>query len=177
MSPSFYDVSVRTYLQIVGATAGFLAKGAEHFAARGIDLAEVARSRLRDDMATLQFQVFCVAHHSIGALEGMQAGEFLPPAGDRGLEGSELEYADLQALVAETADKLAALEEDAVNALADGKLVFKIGGNELPFTNPNFLLTFSLPNFYFHATTAYDILRSKGVDIGKRDFLGRMRIG
>jgi hypothetical protein len=177
MTPSFYDVSVRTYQQIVGATAGFLAKGAEHFAAAGTDLAEVARSRLRDDMATLQFQVFCVAHHSIGALDGMRSGVFLPPADDRGLKGSDLEYADLQALIAETADKLAALEEDAVNALAAGKLVFRIGGNELPFTNPDFLLTFSLPNFYFHATTAYDILRAKGVPIGKRDFLGQMRIG
>lgn len=54
MTPSFYDVSVRTYQQIVGATAGFLAKGSEHFAAEGTDLAEVARARLRDDMATLQ---------------------------------------------------------------------------------------------------------------------------
>ena len=59
-----------------------------------------------------------------------------------------------------------------MNALADGKLLFKIGGNELPFTNVNFALSFSLPNFYFHATTAYDILRSKGVPLGKMDFLG-----
>jgi len=177
MTPSFYDVSVRTYQQIVGATAGFLTRGAEHFATEGADLAEVARSRLRDDMATLQFQVFCVAHHSIGALEGMRSGEFRPPADEKGLKGSDLEYTDLQALIAETADKLAALEEDAVNALAEGKLTFKLSGNELPFTNPHFLLTFSLPNFYFHATTAYAILRSKGVPIGKRDFLGQMRIG
>ncbi len=56
-------------------------------------------------------------------------------------------------------------------------MVFKLGKNELPFTNRNFLLSFSLPNFYFHATTAYDILRMLGVPLGKRDFLGNMKIG
>ena len=55
--------------------------------------------------------------------------------------------------------------------------MFKIGGNELPFTNENFVQSFSLPNFYFHATTAYDILRMKGVPIGKLDFLGAMKMG
>ena len=56
-------------------------------------------------------------------------------------------------------------------------MVFAIGDREMPFTNQNFLLTFSLPNFYFHATTTYDILRMLGVPLGKMDFLGRMKIG
>ena len=56
-------------------------------------------------------------------------------------------------------------------------MIFKIGGNEIPFTTENFVMSFSLPNFYFHATTAYDLLRQKGVPIGKMNFLGPMRMG
>ncbi len=64
-----------------------------------------------------------------------------------------------------------------MNALADGKMVFKIAGAELRFANSDCLLTVSLPSFYSIAPTAYDILHSQGVQIGKRHFLGKMRIG
>ena len=55
-------------------------------------------------------------------------------------------------------------------------MAFQIRGNKIPFTAEGFIQSFSLPNFYFHATTAYDILRSKGAPLGKRDFLGQMKI-
>jgi len=61
--------------------------------------------------------------------------------------------------------------------MAEKSMVFKLGKNELPFTNQNFLLSFSLPNFYFHATTTYDILRMLGVPLGKMDFLGQIKVG
>jgi hypothetical protein len=63
-----------------------------------------------------------------------------------------------------------------VNAFEGKDVIFQIGDRKLPFTAEGFLLSFSLPNFHFHATTAYDILRSKGVKIGKRDYLGQMRM-
>ena len=63
-----------------------------------------------------------------------------------------------------------------MNALADREVVFAIGDIRMPFTGANFLLSFSQPNFYFHATTAYDLVRMLGVPVGKRDFLGRMRL-
>ena len=63
-----------------------------------------------------------------------------------------------------------------MDALAGRDVIFQMRDRKVPFTAENFLLSFSLPNFYFHATTAYDILRTKGVPLGKRDFLGRMRI-
>jgi len=56
-------------------------------------------------------------------------------------------------------------------------MVFRLGKNELPFTNQNFVLSFSLPNFYFHATTTYDILRSLGAPLGKMQFMGQMKMG
>jgi hypothetical protein len=71
---------------------------------------------------------------------------------------------------------LSALSAETVNTWEGNDVSFKIGDRVLPFTAVGFLLSFSLPNFYFHATTAYDILRMKGVPLGKRDFLGRLQL-
>ncbi len=171
MSASFYDLTVGTYSQIVEAAVGVLQKGADHCQQNGISLDDVVDSRLIDDMANFHFQVVCITHHSLEALNGMRSGEFLPPSYE------PMDYAALQTLTATTLESLNRLSVDEVNGLADGNLVFKLGGNEIPFTNVNFALSFSLPNFYFHATTAYDLLRAKGVPLGKRDFLGAMKMG
>ena len=105
-------------------------------------------------------------------MQGLQKGSFSPPSFDL-----DKDYPGLRALVAEARDGLAGLDEAVVEALAEKSMVFRLGKNELPFTNQNFLLSFSLPNFYFHATTTYDILRMLGVPLGKRDFLGQMKMG
>ena len=63
-----------------------------------------------------------------------------------------------------------------INALEGGSMVFEMGDRKIPFTTEDFLMSFSLPNFYFHAATTYDILRMKGAPLGKRDFMGRLRI-
>ena len=172
MSVSFHEVSVGSYLQVLGGVAGVLDKGARPAAEAGLDLQEVVMTRLREDMMPLHFQVVSVAHHSWGAMQGMKKGSFSPPSFDL-----DKDYAGLQALVAEAREGLAGLDADEVEALSGKSMVFKLGKNELPFTNQNFLLSFSLPNFYFHATTTYDILRMLGVPIGKMDFLGKMKLG
>ena len=87
-----------------------------------------------------------------------------------------LDFAGLQKQVSEAREELQKLKPDEVNGLAGKDMIFQMRDNKLPFTAEGFLLSFSLPNFYFHATTAYDILRSKGVPLGKRDFLGRLRM-
>jgi hypothetical protein len=79
-------------------------------------------------------------------------------------------------MVADATSALTALKPDDVNALAGRDVAFQMRDNKLPFTAESFLMSFSLPNFFFHATTAYDILRHKGVPLGKRDFMGRLRI-
>ena len=171
MSVSFYDLTVASYVQIVEAVAGFLQKGADHFAAEGVDLDEIVEARLIADMANFHFQVTSVTHHSREALNAFKSGEFRPPSYE------PCDYAALQALTAATLDELKAQSREEIDALAGGQIAFKLGGNEIPFTAQNFALSFSLPNFYFHATTAYDILRAKGVPLGKRDFLGAMKVG
>lgn len=172
MTTALYDLSVGSYLQIVEAAANVMQKGADYCTEQGIDLNEVVAARLREDMAPLHFQAVCVAHHSMGAIKGIQAGEFAPPSGY-----GEMDYAGLQGLLVETSDYLKGLDTDSINGLSGGRLVFKIGGNEIPFSVENFVLSFSLPNFYFHATTLYDILRQQGVPLGKMDFLGALKIG
>ena len=172
MTISFYDASVGAYLQVLDSVANILDKGAS-FAAEGqTELEGIVTTRLRDDMMPFHFQIESVAHHSWGAIQGMQNGQFAPPN-----FAQDKDYAGLQALIASAQDGLRGLSEDEVNALADGRLVFSLGERELPFTNQNFLLTFSLPNFYFHATTTYDILRMMGVGLGKMDFLGSIKVG
>ncbi len=122
-------------------------------------------------MLPFRFQIISVAQHSRGAIEGVQQGVFKPPAFK-----TPYDYAGLQGLVADTQKNLSALTPETVNALGGKDVVFHLGERQLPFIAEGFLMSFSLPNFYFHATTAYDILRTNGVPLGKRDFMGRLNI-
>jgi len=171
MAFSLYDASVANYLQILGAVAGYMEKGAAHFKEKGGNVEDIVDTRLFEDMLPFSFQIVSVAHHSRGAMEAVEKGVFSPDMGKPGLK-----YADLQKMVADATSALTALKPDDVNALAGRDVAFQFRDNKLPFTAESFLMSFSLPNFFFHATTAYDILRHKGVPLGKRDFMGRLRI-
>ena len=171
MAFSLYDATVANYLQILGAVGGFLENSLTHFREKGIDPAEIVEARLTPDMLPLRFQIVSVAHHSRGAMEAAQNGVFAPPSGK-----SDLDYAALQRLVTEARTELSGLKPESVNALVGRDVIFKLGDRALPFITEDFLMSFSLPNFFFHATTAYDILRHKGAPLGKRDFMGRMKL-
>jgi hypothetical protein len=171
MAISLYDVSVTSFLQVLGGVSGFLDKGAAHCNAKGIDLKEVVETRLYPDMLPFRFQVIAVAHHSLGAIKGVQAGVFKPPSGPM-----DQDYAGLQKLVADARAELQKLDRKSIDALEGKDVVFQLGDNKLPFTAEGFLMSFSLPNLHFHATTAYDMLRMKGAPLGKRDYMGQMRM-
>ena len=81
----------------------------------------------------------------------------------------------LQTLVADAHAALGEVKRETVDALENGDVAFQLGERKMPFVVKDFLMSFSLPNFYFHATTAYDILRMKGVPLAKRDYMGGMR--
>jgi hypothetical protein len=170
MAFSLYDATVANYLQILGAVGGFLDKSLTHFCERGIDPTEIVEARLAPDMLPLRFQIVSVAHHSRGAMEAAKSGMFTPSLGK-----PDLDYAALQALVTEARNELSALTPEVVNALVGRDVTFKFRDHTLLFTAEGFLMSFSLPNFFFHATTAYDILRHSGAPLGKRDFMGRMK--
>ncbi len=171
MAIALYDLSVANYLQTLGAVSGFLDKALDHFTANKIDLGEVVETRLFPDMLPFRFQLQSVAHHSLGAIEGVKQGLFRPPPA-----APAYDYRGLQQLVAEAQEALQRVTPAEVNALEGKDVVFQLRDFKVPFTAEGFILSFSLPNFYFHATTAYDILRTKGVPIGKRDYMGPMRL-
>jgi hypothetical protein len=171
MSISLYDASVASYIQTATAVAAFLDRGLTHCQDNGTDPEALVETRLFADMAPLRFQIVSVVHHSIDAVDGMKSGIFGPPTDQK-----PHDYAGLQKLVADALLALKALTHEEVNALSGKDVVFQIGERRVPFTAEGFLLSFSLPNFHFHATTSYDILRSQGVPLGKRDYMGPLRI-
>jgi hypothetical protein len=110
------------------------------------------------------------AVHSLGAIEAVRKGVFSPdmtPPPDT--------FSALKATIAETLAALEAIQASEVDGFMGRDMRFSFREHRIDFTAENFLLSFSQPNFYFHATTAYDILRWKGVQIGKRDFTGKLR--
>lgn len=171
MGTSLYDLSVASYLQVLGAINGFMEKGANYCKENQIDTDTIAETRIYPNMLPFRFQVYSISHHSKGAIEGVKSGVFKPPP-----KIPSLNYAGLQELVSDAHLALSELTPEEINAFEDKDVLFQMGEFKLPFTAPNFIMSFSFPNFYFHATTAYSILRSVGVPLGKRDFLGVPRM-
>ena len=170
MAASLYDISVASFLQTVTAVGAFLDRAAAHCAETGADPDDFVDACLIDDMAPFHFQIECVAHHSVWGVKAVQSGVFDPPA----LVG-HAPFASLRAMIARAEEALRAFDRDEVDSCAGKVLDLQIGPRRLAFTSETFLASFALPNFYFHAVTAYDILRTRGVPIGKRDFEGQLR--
>jgi hypothetical protein len=109
--------------------------------------------------------------HSLGSIEGVRRGVFSPD-----MTPPPQTFAALKARIAETLAALEAIQRAEIDGFIGRDVRFAFRERSLEFTAENFLLSFSLPNFYFHAATAYDILRWKGARIGKRDYMGRLRL-
>jgi uncharacterized protein len=170
MATSLYDLSVPTFLQTVKAIGGFLNRAAGYCAETRADPDDFVHARLFDDMAPFHFQIEAAWHHSVWGLEAMRTGRFSPPA----LVGP-VPFADLQAMIRKAEQALESFTPDEVNSWAGKDLDLQIGPRKLALKSETLILSFSLPNFHFHAVTAYDILRAQGVPIGKRDYEGRLR--
>jgi uncharacterized protein len=171
MAISLYDASVTSFLQTLGAVSDILERGLAHCTDGGVSPADIVEARLHPDMLPFRFQVLSTVHHSIGAIEAVKVGVFSPPT-----SMEPLDYAGLQKYVADGIAKLKALAPAEINALEGRDMLFQMRDFKIPFTAEGFLLSFSLPNLHFHATTAYDILRTKGAPLGKRDYLGQLRM-
>src|ERR1700721_998938 len=170
MATSLYDLSVPTFLQTVKSMGGFLDLAVSHCAATRADPDDFVHARLFNDMAPFHFQIEAAWHHAVWGLEAVKTGVFAPPA----LVGP-VPFGDLQAMISKAETALESLTPDEVNSWAGKDLDIQIGPRALAFTSETLILSFSLPNFYFHAVTAYDILRTRGVPLGKRDYEGRLR--
>lgn len=172
MSISLYDAVVRTFLQITPGVEQALEKGRAHYEAEGKDVNTLVDSRIYPDMLPLHFQIVTLVHMSSVAIRAARDGKAFG-APDLTLN---FDYAGLQNYAHESLEEIRGLDEADVNALAGGNVTFEAGDTVLPFTTENFFLSFCVPHFYFHTTTAYDLLRMNGVPLGKADFLGAARV-
>jgi hypothetical protein len=171
MPISLHAAFVPSALQMLG-TADHLVDKAEGWCAEtGCGHGEAIGARLHHDMFPFGYQVKSVAVHTAGAIEGVRAGVFAP---DLGPPPEDL--AGLRARIGEARSALEGVTEEEMEGFIGRPMRFEFREYRMDFTAEDFLLSFSQPNFYFHAATAYDILRMKGVTVGKRDFMGRLRI-
>jgi hypothetical protein len=184
MTIALYDLSVLTFLQTMRAVSGFLDRAAKHCAETGADPDDFVRARLYPDMAPFHFQIEALTHHAVWGLEAVKTGVFAPPP-----PVGAMPFTDLRAIVGQAVTALEAFTPDEVNSWSGKDLDIDLhrplnednastsiwAPRTLAFTSETFLLSFSLPNFHFHAVTAYDILRTRGVPLGKRDYEGRLR--
>jgi uncharacterized protein len=167
MPLSLHAALVPSWLQILGAGLGWIEKASAH----GLSAAELTEARLIDDMFPFAYQVKSMAVHSQGALEAVRQGVFSPNFG----EALPSTLGELRARLEGAIAMLSSVGEEELESFTGRPMRFEIGEKRLDFSAEDFLLSFSQPNFYFHASMAYAILRAKGVPVGKIDYLGKLR--
>ena len=165
MAVTMYSGFVPVCLQLLTGLKGVLQKTEEHATAQKWDTAVVLNLRLYPDMFTLERQVRQVCTHSSGA--GRVAGAALPSFPDQ-----DNSFAEMQARIDKTVDFLKGLRADQLDGKEDTVITVPMGGQPREFKCQNYLYHFAMLQVQFHATTAYDIIRSTGVNIAKRDYLG-----
>ncbi len=167
MSLTMYDASVTVFMHNLQQLSHLLDKGMAHATAKGIDPSTLVNAKLADDMRPLSFQIQSASDASklaVVRLTGVAAPSFAD---------TETTFEELKTRIDKTRDYLKSVPREAFAGSEERKFTMKAGPTEVEFTGQPYLLHFALPNFFFHVTTAYAILRHNGVDIGKRDFLGR----
>jgi hypothetical protein len=170
MPLSLYSATVPSFQQTLAALRGVIDKGEAFSDEAGLAHDGLIEARLIEDMLPFAYQVKSAGVHSLGAIEGVKRGTFSP---DRTTPPDS--FAGLRERIDETLAGLSAIEPGELDSLVGRPMRFEMGSYKADYTVEDFLLSFSVPNFYFHATTAYDILRAKGVVLGKMDYLGRTR--
>ena len=167
MTTSMYQASVPVFQRMLGNLKTILEKSAAHAQAKKIDESVLLNSRLYPDMLAMGRQVQIAADFAKGACSRL-AGQDVPK-----YEDSEKTFAELIARIDKTLAHIATFKPAHIDGQEDRDITISIAGNPVSFKGQNYLLHQALPNFYFHVTTAYAILRHNGVEIGKRDFIGR----
>ena len=166
MSFSLTHASIAPFLRMLDALGVILDKAAAHAAAKKFDAANLVGARLIADMLPLARQIMIAtdqAKNGTARLAGVEPPKF---------EDNETTLEQLKERLAKTAAFLKTLDAKAIDAATDREIVFPVGPNKMKMKGGDYLVGFVLPNFYFHATMAYALLRQNGVDVGKRDFLG-----
>lgn len=164
MATELYDLTVPVFTRSLKALSGLLDKAVAHAGEAGAEA--LLSNRLIEDMHPLskQIQIACdSAKLCVARLSGAEA-----PVN----EDTETTIAELKARIASTLAFLASVPREAIDGQEDREVVLKFPGGEWPFRGQAYVTGFALPNFFFHLTTAYGLLRQAGVPLGKRDFMG-----
>jgi hypothetical protein len=167
MAISMYHASVPTFLQLLGGLKGVIEKAEKHATEKKWDEATVLNWRFYPDMFTFARQVRQASEHAFGA--GRVAGVEVPQ-----LPAIDNSFAEMKARIDKTVDFLKGLKADQLDGKEDSQVTITQGGQPRNFRAQLYLYHMAMPNFYFHVTTAYNILRSLGIELGKRDFMGQM---
>ena len=167
MTMSLYQASVPPFIQTLSGLSGMLDKAEVHATEKKIDQAVLLGMRLHPTMWPLgkQVQAACGTATRCGAL---LAGKTVPT-----FEDNEKTIGELKTRVAKSIEFLKSIKAAEVDGHEGRDLTVKMGANERKFKAQNFLQWFSIPNFTFHATTAYNVMRQSGIDLAKSDFLGK----
>jgi uncharacterized protein len=166
MATSMYQISVPVLVRMLGNLSAILGKAAAHAEAKKIEPRALLDARLSPDMFAFTRQVQVVSDMAKGSAARLAGIE--PPV----FEDKEASFAELQARIAKTIEFLNTLRAEQIDGSEDREITLPMRTQTLKFKGLPYLIHFVLPNFYFHMTTAYAILRHNGVDVGKGDYLG-----
>lgn len=165
MALSLYDASIPVYLQMMRNLSAILDKAEAHAKANGADVADYLQARLTADMHPLSRQIQMVSDAAKGGAARL-AGVAAPSMPD-----TETTWAELKERLQKTIDFVASIKPEQVEGDENRTVELPLPGRTMTFTAKDFLFNFGLPNFLFHVTTAYGLLRQQGVPLGKMDFL------
>ena len=168
MSLSMYQASVPVFVRMFGNLSAILDKAAAFAEAKKIDPSVLVNARLAVDMLPLSKQVQIASDAAKGAGARLTVSD-VPSFAD-----TETTFPELQARIAKTVDFLKGLDAAQFDGSESKEIVLALAKGEVTFKGDAYLLNFVLPNFYFHMTTAYAILRHNGLDLGKMDYLGAL---
>lgn len=165
LSP-MYATSIPVFTQILGSLSAVLDKAESHVTDKKIDPNALLQFRLYPDMLPFVRQIQIATDFAKGAAARL-AGQPVPP-----YEDTEQTFAELKARIAKTLAFIASMPQDAIADSAERAITTGSGERTKHFTGQSYLAHYALPQFFFHATTAYAILRHNGIDIGKKDYIG-----
>lgn len=169
MSLSMYQASIPVFVHAMNNLIAILEKGQAYAEEKKIDPSVLLNSRLFPNMLPLTRQIH-IATDGVKGCAARLAGQ-TPPV----YEDNETTFAELIARLRKTIDYLNTFGAAQIDGSEQREIALKIGAHEMKFLGQPYLLGFVIPNFFFHVTTAYNILRHNGVDIGKQDYLGKIQ--
>lgn len=166
MPVPLYDLSIAVFIRALHNLSAILSKAEAHCDAQSLPHSTLLTHSLAPDMAKLPFQIQTCSNSAKGA--AVRVAEIEPVS----MSDDETTFAQLQERISRTIGVLEGVKRESMEGKEGKEVVLRTGEREFKFTAESYLLEFAVPNFYFHETTAYAILRSAGVPLGKMDYLG-----